>query len=121
MFKLAALLGTVGILGGASYHAGFKSAIPAPNSTVPSPARISVTFTEAILAPPLSTFSLLKADSTSAGPLTVAFKAGDKTTIEATVAKPLVPGKYIVKWKNGAADDGHPSKGAFAFTVAAPH
>ena len=119
-FKIAALVGTIGLVAAASYHASFKSAIPAPGSTVPSPAKISVTFSEEILAPPLSTFSLLKADSTPAGPLKVTLKAGDKATLEAVVAKPLAPGKYIVKWKNGAADDGHALRGAFAFTVAAP-
>jgi methionine-rich copper-binding protein CopC len=120
MFKLATLLGTAGVLLGANYHAGFKSAIPAPGSTVPSPATISVTFTEAIMAPPISTFQLLNSDSSVAQVITVTMKAGDKATIQGTVTKPLMPGKkYIVKWKNGAADDGHPLKGAFAFTVAA--
>jgi hypothetical protein len=119
MFKFATLFGAVGMLSGATYHAGFKSAIPAAGSTVASPAKISVTFTEAVMAPPISTFSLLKADSSVAQAVTVAFKAGTKATIEATLATPLAPGKYIVKWKNGAADDGHPLKGAFAFTVAA--
>lgn len=120
MFKLAALVGTVGVLTGATFHAGFKSAIPAPNATVPSPAKISITFTEAVMAPPISNFVLLKADSTEAMKLTVTAKPGDKTTIAALVPKPLAPGKYIVRWKNGAADDGHSFKGAFAFTVAAP-
>jgi methionine-rich copper-binding protein CopC len=119
MFKLAALLGAAAVIAGASRHAGFKSAIPAPHSTAPSPARISVTFTEAVLAPPISGFVLLKADSTPAEAVTVTAKAGDKATIEAVVSKPLAPGKYIVKWKNGAADDGHAFKGAFAFTVSA--
>ena len=119
MFKFATLLGAIGALMGTSYHAAFKSAIPAPNATVTSPARISITFTEAVIAPPISTFSLLRADSTPAQPLTVTAKAGDKATIEAVVTKPLAPGKYIVKWKNGAADDGHATKGAFTFTVAA--
>ena len=120
MSKIAVLVGTAGVLAGATFHAGFKSAIPAPNSTVASPATISVTFTEAVMAPPISTFQLLNADSSVAQPVTVALKAGSKTTIEATVTKPLEAGKkYIVKWKNGAADDGHPYKGAFAFRVAA--
>ena len=120
MFKLATLLGAAGVLIGANYHAGFKSAIPAPGSTVPSPAKISVTFTEAVVAPPISSFQLLNADSSVAQPMTVAYKTGSKVTIEAAVTKPLTPGKkYIVKWKNGAADDGHKATGAFVFTVAA--
>jgi len=120
MFKLAAFLGALGTLIGATFHAGFKSAVPAPNTTVPSPTKISVTFTEAVLAPPISGFRLLKADSSVAAELTVAFKPGSKVTLEAAVPATLAPGKYIVKWKNGAADDGHPFKGAFAFNVAAP-
>lgn len=120
MFKLAALVGSVGLLAGAAFHAGFKSAIPAPNTAVPSPAKISITFTEAVMAPPISSFVLLKPDSTEAMKLTVTAKAGDKATIEALVPKPLVPGKYIVRWKNGAADDGHPLKGRFVFSVTAP-
>ena len=31
--------------------------------------------------------------------------------------KPLAAGKYIIKWKNGSSDDGHPEHGAFAITV----
>jgi methionine-rich copper-binding protein CopC len=120
MFRLGALVGTIGILAGTAYHAAFKSAIPAPNATVVSPVKISITFTEAVMAPPISTFSLLNADSTEAMKLTVAATPRDQATIEATLAKALAPGKYIVRWKNGAADDGHPTKGAFAFTVAAP-
>jgi methionine-rich copper-binding protein CopC len=120
MLKLAALVGTVGVLVGMAFHAAFKSAIPAPSSSVSSPARISITFTEAVMAPPISTFSLLKADSTVAQALAVTAKPGDKATIEAAVAKPLAPGRYIVKWKNGAADDGHVTRGAFTFTVTAP-
>lgn len=119
MLKLAALVSTLGLLTGAMYHAGFKSAIPAPNATVTSPAKISVTFTEPVMAPPISWFTLLKADSTVAMKLTVTAKPGDKKTIEAALPSALAPGRYIVKWKNGAADDGHPFKGAFAFTVAA--
>src|SRR4051812_2921278 len=98
MRNFAAILGTISILAGHMFHAGFKSALPAPNSTVASPAKISITFTEAVMAPPISTFSVLKADSTVATTVTVAYKTGDKTTIEGTLAKPLAPGKYIVKW-----------------------
>lgn len=119
MLKLAALIATIATITGATYHAGFKSAIPAPNASVASPAMISVTFTEPVMAPPISSFTLLKADSTVAMKLSVTAKAGDKKTIEAVVPTALAPGRYIVKWKNGAADDGHPFKGAFAFTVTA--
>jgi copper resistance protein C len=120
MLKLAALAG-IAVLAGAAYHAGFKSAIPAPNSTVASPAKISITFSEAVMAPPISNFALLKAaDSTEVMKLSIGAKVGDKATIEAMVPKPLAPGRYIVRWKNGAADDGHPLRGSFAFTVAAP-
>ncbi len=120
MFKLAVVVGAVGVLAGATFHAGFKSANPAPGATVPSPVKISITFTEAVMAPPISSFTLLNADSTVAMKLTVIAKPDDKETIEATVSKPLAPGKYIVRWKNGAADDGHAFRGAFTFTVVAP-
>lgn len=120
MLKYAALVG-VTVLAGASYHAGFKSAIPAPNSTVASPAKISITFSEAVMAPPISNFALLNAaDSSEVMKLTISAKVGDKATIEAAVPKPLAPGRYIVRWKNGAADDGHSLRGSFAFSVTAP-
>ena len=82
---------------------------------VAAPRSVSITFTEGVKVP-LSGISIVKPDSTLIETLVI--KGGaDPATITGAVTKPLAPGKYVIKWKNGAADDGHLLRGAFSFTV----
>ncbi|MGH7582546.1 MAG: copper resistance CopC family protein [Gemmatimonadales bacterium] len=110
MFLLAAVFGTATVP-----HAGLKSSSPAKGSTVIAPKEISLTFTEGVnlLA---TSIAILKADSTLVEKLHVRFTAGD-TTVAGPVTRPLPPGTYLIKWRNGSADDGHVSSGTFSFHV----
>ena len=116
MHKLTLSLATAAALVFGMRHAALKSSVPAKNAVVTeSPKAISLTFTEGVLLPATS-ISVLAADSTLVEKLVVKAVAGD-TTVSGPLTKTLANGKYIVKWKNGAKDDGHVSSGAFAFTV----
>lgn len=96
------------------FHTALKSSLPARGSTVPSPAKVSLTFTEGVVLAQ-SGISILKADSSVVEKLVVK-GTGDPATFEGAVTKPLAAGKYIVRWKTGS-DDGHVVRGVYAFTV----
>ncbi len=118
MNKILLSVAAMAAIGGAMRHAGLKSSVPAKNAMLhESPKSVSLTFTEGVLLPATS-ISVLKADSTVVEKLAVKAVAGD-TTVAGALTKPLPAGKYIVKWRNGAKDDGHPGNGAFSFTVMA--
>ncbi|HEX3926589.1 MAG TPA: copper resistance protein CopC [Gemmatimonadales bacterium] len=110
-----ALLTAATVAGGALFHAELKSSLPAANSTVTAPKAITLTFTEAVTLR-LSGISIYDAKNTALVQKLVVQAKGD-TVVWGPVTKPLVPGKYTVRWKNGAADDGHPESGTFVFTV----
>ena len=96
------------------FHTALKSSIPARGTSVASPAKVSLTFTEGVVLAQ-SGISILKSDSSLVEKLDVK-GTKDPATFEAAVTKPLSPGRYIVKWKTGS-DDGHVVRGAYAFTV----
>jgi len=98
------------------FHTALKSSIPAKGAAVKAPTSVSLTFTEPVNVN-LSTISLLKPDSSVVEALVVA-KGAASATVSAPVTKPLVPGKYLVRWKT-SSDDGHVVRGVFAFTVIA--
>lgn len=98
------------------FHTALKWSDPAKDSSVVSPAKVTLTFTEGVNAG-VSAISILKTDSTEVEKLAV--KAGkDAATIEGAVAKPLAPGKYVIRWRTASAD-GHAVRGAYGFTVVA--
>lgn len=116
MMKLLLALGAAATVGGAAFHAMLKSSVPARNSTVvTSPAKVTLTFSEGITVA-VSTISILKADSSVVEKLAVK-GTSDPAVVEGAVAKPLAPGKYIVRWRTASSDDGHVTRGVFAFTV----
>lgn len=112
LFTAATLAGTT------MFHAELKSSVPAKGAMLhASPKSITLTFSEGVLLPATG-ISVLKADSSLVEKLTVKAVAGD-TTVAGDLKTTLAPGKYIVKWRNGAKDDGHKESGAFAFMVMA--
>ncbi|MDB5459464.1 MAG: copper resistance protein CopC [Caulobacteraceae bacterium] len=115
---LAALALTAGLAAAATQadaHAAFVSATPAANATVAAPKQITVRLSEK-LAPKFSSFDLMKTDGSKV-PVKAAVAPKDKKTLVAAVPATLAPGTYRVMWHAVAADDGHPSKGDFNFTV----
>ncbi|HEY3933561.1 MAG TPA: copper resistance CopC family protein [Gemmatimonadales bacterium] len=117
MFKgILALAVVTSAAGAMMFHAGLKSSVPAKNAILAaSPRTISLTFTEGVILPATG-ISILKADSTLVEKLVVRAVAGD-TTVAGNVTRTLPRGTYIVKWKNGAKDDGHANTGTFSFKV----
>jgi methionine-rich copper-binding protein CopC len=95
-------------------HAHPKTMTPAPDSTGPSPATVSITFSEAI-EPKFSSLSVTDEKGKQCNTATSAPVAGDPTTL--TLALPTLPaGVYIVHWVNVAVD-GHRLAGEYKFTV----
>jgi methionine-rich copper-binding protein CopC len=95
-------------------HARPKVMVPAPDSTVSSPATISVTFTEPV-EPKFSSLTVTdelgkKYNTASSAPL-----SNDPKTL--TLGLPaLQPGGYLVHWVSVAAD-GHRMEGEYKFLV----
>lgn len=114
LFKTLLTLATGALLAGGLFHTGLKSSLPARDTKVASPATITLTFTEGVNAA-VSAISILKSDSSEVAKLVVK-PTKHAATIEGTVAAPLAPGGYIIRWRT-ASDDGHAVRGTFAFTV----
>jgi copper resistance protein C len=85
---------------------------PAANSTVTTPARIQVWFTQAP-DPKVSKLEL----AGPAGPVKLAgFQVTAAKSIVASVDGALADGRYTARWQ-AAGDDGHVQKGEYGFTV----
>jgi methionine-rich copper-binding protein CopC len=99
-------------------HTHLKKSLPAANDTVPSPASLELWFSEKIELP----FSRVTIKNLAgvAQPLgTLKFSDGsDTAAVVVPVTASLAPGEYTVGW-SAAAQDGHPAKGTFKFTVKA--
>ena len=115
--SMLALSTALTLVSGGMFHADLKSSIPAKDATVAAPKMVTLTFTEAVTLS-LCGISIYQANGTTLVEKLVVKATSDKATITGAVTKPLAPGKYVIKWKNGAADDGHPESGSFGFTVA---
>jgi methionine-rich copper-binding protein CopC len=114
LFKTLLTLATAGTIATGVFHTELKSSTPAKNSTGPSPAKVTLTFTENVNAA-VSAISILKSDSTEVAKLVVA-ATPDSATIEGAVATPLAAGKYLIRYRTASAD-GHAVRGTFGFTV----
>jgi methionine-rich copper-binding protein CopC len=107
---LAGLL--TGVLGAApaDAHTTLTAAVPAKGSKVPSPARIKLTFAEAVRFP-----GIVVLDAKGGH-----HESGKATATDATVTEQvggvLPPGVYTVGWRV-VAEDGHPVTGDYKFTV----
>lgn len=86
---------------------------PAANSTVTTPARIQVWFTQAP-DPKVSKLEL----AGPAGPvkLTGFQVTAAKSLVASVDGAPLAEGRYTARWQ-AAGDDGHVQKGEYGFTV----
>lgn len=116
MLKLSLVAGAAALLTAGAFHLSLKSSIPVKDSTLSaSPAKISLTFSEAVDAK-LVGISILRSDSTEVEKLTVA-ATKDPATVEGAVKTPLHAGKYLVRWR-ASSDDGHVVRQVFAFSVA---
>jgi methionine-rich copper-binding protein CopC len=89
--------------------------VPVPDSTGPSPEKVSITFSEAV-EPKFSSINVTSADGkTKLNTAASQPVAGDPKTL--TLALPTLPaGGYLVKWVS-VAPDGHRMEGEYAFTV----
>lgn len=95
-------------------HAHPKVMLPAADSTGPAPARIIVTFSEAVEAK-FSSLSVTDENGTQINKEKSVADATDKKTL--TLALPaLAPGEYLVHWVT-VAPDGHKMTGEYKFTV----
>ena len=116
LFKSLLTLIAAGTVAGGAFHAELKSSMPAKNSTGPSPAKVTLTFTEDVNVT-VSAISILRSDSMEVAKLVVK-ATSDAATIEGAVTKSLNPGKYLIRYRTASAD-GHAVRGTFGFTVAA--
>ncbi|MDP8984593.1 MAG: copper resistance protein CopC [Pseudomonadota bacterium] len=101
------------LMGGSVFaHAKLASSVPASNAQVAAaPTTLTLTFDEEVK------LALLKLSSGGKGtPVTVDRKAKAAKTVVLPLPA-LSPGTYEVHWTAVAADDGHITKGTFAFTV----
>lgn len=114
MFQSTALALVLMAAPSAFAHAHPKTMVPAPDSTGPAPARISITFSEAV-EPKFSSIHLTTMEGKSADPQASAPVPGDPSTI--TLPVPHLPaGTYVVHWVNVSVD-GHRLQGSYKFTV----
>jgi methionine-rich copper-binding protein CopC len=98
------------------FHAALKSSIPSRGAAIPSPAMVSLTFSEAVTTN-LTTIAIVKPDSSVVE--TLVLKHGvPMATITAPVTHVLAAGRYMVRW-NTASDDGHVVRGMIPFSVTA--
>jgi hypothetical protein len=93
-------------------HAKLQSSTPAADARLrAAPKALTLSFNESVRLAVLT----LRADGKDI-PVTVDRSAPPASQV--TVALPaLAAGKYVVQWSALSVDDGHVSKGTFAFTV----
>ncbi len=106
----AVLAAAAPFAGAAQAHAHLKASTPEQGSTVATPARIVLTFTEPLVAR-FSTFAL----TGPAGAAAVRVHA-EGAVLTGEPAAPLAPGPYTLHWSVTATDTHH-SQGDVAFSV----
>jgi methionine-rich copper-binding protein CopC len=114
--RLSLGLALAGALSGAAFaHAKLVSADPKVGGVADGqPGSIDLNFSEAVSG------KLTKAVVTAASGKTVASSSMlDKSgkSMMVMFKTPLVAGDYKVAWRAVSSDDGHPSTGAYSFTV----
>ncbi len=112
--SIAMALACVGLVAGrADAHAHLIDAQPAGGSIVAAPTIIKLRFNEAVEAK-LSSLKLSTGGrEIAASPL---YAAAEPATLALVPVSPLASGLYEVSW-SVVSDDGHRTKGSFAFTV----
>jgi copper resistance protein C len=115
MFKTVLLaLAVCGIVTGPCMaHAKLQSSTPADNAHLTqAPKTLTLNFNEAAQ---LAMLKLVRDGKEISVPLDQSAKAGKTFTVTLPA---LMPGSYTVQWAAVAADDGHVTKGSFAFLIA---
>jgi copper resistance protein C len=106
------LCGTL-LAGACVAHAKLQSSSPADNAQLTeAPKTLTLKFNEAAQ---LAVLKLVRDGKEIPIPLDKTAKASQSFTLP---LPSLAPGKYIVQWTALAADDGHVTKGSFAFSIA---
>ena len=99
-------------------HTHLKKSLPSANDTVPSPPNLALWFSEKIELP-FSRVTIKNLAGVAQPVGTLKFSdASDTAAVLVPVTASLAPGEYTVGW-SAAAQDGHPAKGTFKFTVKA--
>lgn len=94
-------------------HAKLQSSTPANNAHLTAaPKTLTLNFSEAAQ---LAMLKLVRDGKEIPVPLDKSAKAGQTFTLTLPA---LMPGNYTVQWAAVAADDGHVTKGSFAFSIA---
>lgn len=103
-------------------HARVVASTPAEGATVTKPRALSITFSEAMLAPTVAASIVMTAMPGMADhpPMTIrnfqsAWSNGNRT-ITLTLRQPLATGSYDLRWQAAGAD-GHRMTGKVSFTV----
>lgn len=118
----APILAALVVAAPAIAHPKLVSSTPAANATVSKPGRITLTFSEKLVAPMTGIDLVMTGMPGMANhpPMKMTgFKTSvspDGKTLIVTPARPLAAGSYDVKWHAVAADT-HRIQGAFSFTV----
>lgn len=96
-------------------HPRLKRSEPAANAVLQSsPSLIELHFSE---APELAMTTVsLRGPNGMVELIEVAANPADRLHLSATIPHELLPGRYILTWRT-AASDGHPTQGAFEFTL----
>lgn len=94
-------------------HVHLVSSTPSVNATVAAPARLTLTFSDAVV-PTFSSFELINPAGAKVALRTNVSE--DRRSISGAPAQPLTSGRYTVNWQI-AAGDGHRMTGSFTFTV----
>ncbi len=115
MFKqaiLAAALCSTLLAGPCMAHAKLQSSSPAKDAQLTEPPKtLTLTFSEA------AQIGVLKLTA-SGKDIPIAVDKNAKASASFTFPLPtLAPGSYTVQWTAVAADDGHVTKGSFAFSI----
>lgn len=102
-------------LSAARAHPRLMKATPAADSrSAEAPRQVALTFNESLDIALTRVTLLHNGNTVRADSLHLA--AGDDKTVIASVASPLAPGRYTVRWQV-TGDDGHPVRGEFSFEV----
>jgi copper resistance protein C len=95
-------------------HAHPKVMEPVPDSAVASPAKITITFSEAV-EEKFSSLAVTDEQGRKINKVASQLVSGDPKTLTLPLP-PLTPGGYLVHWVSVAAD-GHRMQGEYKFTV----
>lgn len=103
----------------ASAHAEYKSSVPAKGAILTgAPAQVEITFTEDIRKT-AGTYDIQvnrdRGALATAGPAVI--DESDPSKVSVPLKANLVPGRYVVRWKNVSDGDGDPEEGGLSFYV----